>query len=154
MVRRRLARLKARRTVLFASRGVGLRLEMKILIVDDDRTSCSILSGRLNAAGHQTLTAFDAMSGFTSIMRERPDLVILDLGMPAGGGFSVAQRMRAIPTVARTPIIIVTASDDEPTRERARSIGATAFVPKPLDMELVLRAVDDTANASSGNPPA
>jgi DNA-binding response OmpR family regulator len=64
---------------------------MKILIVDDDRTSCSILSGRLTAAGHKTLTAFDAMSGFTSIMRERPDLVILDLGMPAGGGFSVAQ---------------------------------------------------------------
>ena len=57
--------------------------------------------------------------------------------MPAGGGFSVAQR--AIPTVARTPIIIIiTASDDEPTRERARSIGAAAFVPKPLDMELVL----------------
>ena len=127
---------------------------MKILIVDDDRISCSILSGRLNAAGHKTLTAFDAMSGFTSIMRDRPDLVILDLGMPAGGGFSVAQRMRAIPAVARTPVIIVTASDDEPTRERARSIGAAAFVAKPLDMDLLLRAVEDASKASSGSQPA
>ena len=127
---------------------------MKILIVDDDRTSCSILSGRLTAAGHKTLTAFDAMSGFTSIMRERPDVVILDLGMPAGGGFSVAQRMRAIPAIAHTPVIIITASDDEPTRERARSIGAVAFVPKPFDMDLVLRAVEDPSNASAGDQPA
>ena len=125
---------------------------MKILIVDDDRISCSILSGRLTAVGHKTVSAFDAMSGFTSIMRERPDLVILDLGMPAGGGFSVAQRMRAIPAVASTPIIIITANDDAGNRERATALGAVAFVPKPLDVDQVLRAVEEL-NTPSGNPP-
>jgi DNA-binding response OmpR family regulator len=93
------------------------------------------------------------MSGFTSIMREKPDLVILDLGMPAGGGFSLAQRMRSIPAVASTPVIIVTANDDAAARERAASLGALAFVPKPMDLDLVLRTVDEVAGPPPGSSP-
>ena len=121
----------------------------KILVVDDDRATCLMLSHQLETAGHLTCMAYDAMSGFTSIMRERPALVILDLGMPAGGGFSVVARMHSIPAVANTPTIFITASDDEATRERATSIGAAAFLSKPLDMEQVLQVTDDVLKSSS-----
>lgn len=105
----------------------------KILIVDDDRTTCGALTAVLKAAGYSVVSAYDAMSGFTVAMKERPDLVVMDLSMPAGGGFSVLDRMKKIPALASTPMIIMTASDDAANRARATAVGAIAFLVKPVN---------------------
>jgi DNA-binding response OmpR family regulator len=105
----------------------------RILVVDDDRTTCAMLAAMLKAGGYAVLSAYDAMSGFSMAMREHPDLVVMDLSMPAGGGFSVLERMKKIPALANTPTIVITASDEEVSRERATAIGAVAFLIKPVN---------------------
>ena len=78
----------------------------------------------------------DARNGFEALMRieeEMPDLVLLDLGLPEIDGYAVATRLRAIPSLARVPIIAVTAHGD---RERALALGCDGFIPKPFDVDL------------------
>jgi DNA-binding response OmpR family regulator len=105
----------------------------KIVLVDDDRAGCLFLSAALKPDGHNVLTAYDAMSGFTLLMRERPDLLVLDLSMPAGGGFSIVERMHRFPALATIPVIVITGTDDGLNRDRATEIGAAAFLVKPID---------------------
>jgi CheY-like chemotaxis protein len=116
----------------------------KIVVVDDDRGTCLLISGALKQQGRQILAAYDAMGGFALVMRERPDLLILDLSMPAGGGFSVVERMGRIPALAQIPILVITATDDPIQRTRADEIGAVGFVLKPID-GVELRRIVDTA---------
>ncbi|HEX3702312.1 MAG TPA: response regulator [Vicinamibacterales bacterium] len=105
----------------------------KILVVDDDRATCAILAAALKGDGRTVLIAYDAMSGFSMAMRERPDLIVLDLSMPAGGGFSIHDRMSKIPSLANTPLVVITATDNAVNRERATAIGAIAFLVKPVN---------------------
>jgi CheY-like chemotaxis protein len=107
----------------------------KVLVIDDDRATCAALAAVLKAAGHTVVSAYDAMSGFSMAMRERPDLLLLDLSMPAGGGFSIHDRMAKIPSLANTQIVVITASDSPANRERAEAIGAVAFLVKPVDID-------------------
>jgi DNA-binding response OmpR family regulator len=60
----------------------------KILVVEDDKKIALALSVRLKAKGHEVLIAHDALGGLTMANQKKPDLVLLDIGMPAGGGFA------------------------------------------------------------------
>ena len=116
----------------------------KIVLVDDDRAGCLFLAAALKPDGHSVFAAYDAMSGFTLLMREHPDLLILDLSMPAGGGFSVVDRMRRFPKLADIPIIVITGTDDPVNRERSAELGAAAFMLKPIagpDLRAAVNAV-------------
>src|SRR5688572_15790984 len=95
----------------------------KIVLIDDDRVGCLALQAALKPDHHSISTAYDAMSGFTLLMRERPDLLILDLSMPAGGGFSVLERMRRMPKLASIPVIVITGTDDTVSRDRSTELG-------------------------------
>ncbi len=115
----------------------------KILIVEDDQDIRQLLHLELTAAGFETAFARDAATAVAVARRERPDLVVLDLGLPAGDGFVVMERMRSIPDLEMTPIVVITARD---TREGERAVeaGARSFLQKPFDAdELVaeIRAV-------------
>jgi DNA-binding response OmpR family regulator len=107
----------------------------KILIVDDDRITNATLAAMLKAGGYAVVSAYDAMTGFSTAIRERPDLVVMDLSMPAGGGFSVLERMKKIPALSNTPTIVVTSSDERVSRERATAIGAVAYLIKPVNAD-------------------
>jgi len=106
------------------------------------------LTAVLKAAGYSVVSAYDAMSGFTIAMKERPDLVVMDPSMPAGGGFSVLDRMKKIPALAMTPTIVMTASDDAANRERATAIGAIAFLVKPVNGDELRQLVAANLSAS------
>jgi CheY-like chemotaxis protein len=76
----------------------------------------------------------------------QPDLVLLDISMPAGNGFTVAERMRsAVPDPA--PIIFLTASKQPGFRERARALGAAGYFEKPYEAETLLAAVREQIGA-------
>jgi DNA-binding response OmpR family regulator len=112
----------------------------KILIVEDDEKIALALALRLKAAGYQTSTAADALNGVASAEKLRPDLVLLDISMPAGDGFTVAERMRNV-SEAPPPIIFLTASKQPGLRERARKLGAAGFFEKPYEADDLLAAV-------------
>ncbi len=111
----------------------------KILIVDDDADVRAGLNIRLRASGYDTLFASDAMNAVAEARRSQPDLIILDLGLPAGDGFVVMQRLKGIPPLAVIPIIVLSARDREANENRAIMAGAQAFLQKPFnDGELLV----------------
>jgi DNA-binding response OmpR family regulator len=113
----------------------------KILIVDDDKDLLRGLSFRLRANGYETVIATDGYSAISVAQKEKPDLIILDIGLPAGDGFIVMERLRNHPSLALIPIIILTARDSQINKEGALKAGAVAFFQKPADNETLLAAI-------------
>ena len=112
----------------------------KILIIEDDRDVLLGLSIRLKANGYSVVGATDGATGMMAYRREMPDLIILDLGLPAGDGFKVMEWMSRMHPVL-TPIIVLTARDPVSNRQKAMSAGAMAFLQKPVDNDELLAAI-------------
>jgi DNA-binding response OmpR family regulator len=105
----------------------------KILIIDDDDNMRRALNKRLKAIGYETLFATDGLSATTTAFKELPDLVLLDLGLPAGDGFVVMERFRKNTKLSGIPVIVLTAREVRGNKERALAAGACAFFQKPPD---------------------
>lgn len=116
--------------------------QRKVLIVEDDADIRGLLSRRLRQRSYETAIATDGMSALVVARRERPDLIVLDLGLPAGDGFTVMERLRAITSLADVPVVVITARDAATNREKAASFGAVAFVEKPIDFDQLLETID------------
>jgi len=119
----------------------------KILVVEDDRKIALALSVRLKAKGHEVMVAYDALGGLTQASQKRPELVLLDIGMPAGGGFSLVERMQNLASTVGIPFIFLTASKDPASRARAIELGAAGYFQKPYDPEELLMAIEKTLRA-------
>jgi DNA-binding response OmpR family regulator len=112
----------------------------KILIVEDDENIAKALSIRLKNAGYEVSVAPDALAGVENAVKKVPDLVLLDISLPAGNGFTVAERIQSlIPT--STPLIFLTASKKPGLREKAKELGAAAFFQKPYEWDDLLGAI-------------
>jgi DNA-binding response OmpR family regulator len=104
-----------------------------ILVADDDRDLVTALSIRLRAAGYGVVGAHDGEEAFAVAQEHKPDLIILDVRMPAGGGFSSIDKIKHSLNTRNIPVIFLTAFDDEEMREEARRLGAAGFFRKPFD---------------------
>ena len=113
----------------------------KILIVDDDADVRQGMHLRLKANHYDTFFAADALSSMVEARKHEPDLIILDLGLPAGDGFVVMERLKSIPSLAVIPIIVVSARDARANQERAVKAGAKAFLQKPVDNAELLAVI-------------
>jgi DNA-binding response OmpR family regulator len=111
----------------------------KILIVEDDQNIAKALALRLKSAGYEVTVAPDAMTGVSAALKIQPDLAVLDISLPAGNGFTVAQKIREL-VVTATPIIFLTASKQPGLRQQAQDLGA-AFFEKPYDADDLLAAI-------------
>jgi DNA-binding response OmpR family regulator len=105
----------------------------KILIVDDDPDLKLALKIRLRANHYDTLQASDGYSAIAVAQRDHPDLIILDLGLPAGDGFVVLKHLRESVTLSNIPVIVMTARGPEFNEQEALQAGAIAFFRKPAD---------------------
>ena len=119
----------------------------KILIIEDDRKIAMALALRLKTNGYETSVAHDALTGLASAVKLKPDLVLLDISLPAGNGFGVAERIQAM-VPAFTPIIFLTASKRSENRRLAKELGAAAFFEKPYDAQELLGAIQQTLGGS------
>jgi len=128
--------------------------QKKILIVEDDQDMRQGLQIRLRSLGYSIAIAADAIAAVAAAQRERPDLVLLDLGLPGGDGFLVMERLRALLLLA-TPVIVLTGRSPDGNLERARQLGATVFLQKPVDNDVLANAVRLSLKGWSGlNPKA
>jgi DNA-binding response OmpR family regulator len=107
--------------------------EKTILIVDDDSDVRLSLQVRLKSHHYNVVFAVDGMSTIAVARTQTPDLIILDLGLPAGDGFAVLGRLKAIDSLASIPVIVVSGRDRAANRERAIKAGARIFLQKPVD---------------------
>jgi DNA-binding response OmpR family regulator len=93
---------------------------------------------RLKANNCDTFFAADALASMTEARRNQPDLIILDLGLPAGDGFIVMEGLKTNVHLAAIPIIVVSARDQRENKHRALKAGAKAYLQKPVkDAELL-----------------
>lgn len=118
-----------------------LASKQKILVVDDDPDLVQALRLRLRANDYEIATACDGYSAIATAQKERPDLIILDLGLPAGDGFVVLERLRNRGSLSGVPVIVLSARDPENNEERALMDGAVAYFQKPADNDELLQAI-------------
>ncbi|WP_280154793.1 ATP-binding protein [Piscinibacter sp. XHJ-5] len=109
-----------------------------VLVVDDVVHNRTMLIDALGMAGFEMAEAADGAQALEVAMRERPDIVVMDLTMPVMDGFESMRRMRLMPELADVPVIATSASATPETAARARASGASAFVAKPIAHDTLL----------------
>ncbi len=115
----------------------------KILILESDRRTAMDLADCLMANGYDVLIASDGLTGLQVILDQSPDLIVCEVWMPVGIGFSLAQRLREL-GLGDIPIIFITGRKDNDLRETARQLGAADFFEKPCAPETILASVGNT----------
>lgn len=113
----------------------------KILVIDDDQELLQGLRIRLRSYGFDVQLASDALLGVHLALKIRPDLILLDIGLPGGDGYLTMTRLRSHMPLAHVPIIIITAADASTHQDRALKAGADAFFQKPVDNQQLLAAI-------------
>jgi DNA-binding response OmpR family regulator len=125
----------------------------KILIVEDDNLQLTILARRLKSAGFEIVAARDGLTAISTARKEQPDLILLDLGLPAGDGFVVLQRLGMLINTGTIPIIVVSSRTPLGNRDAALKAGAIAYIHKPVDIPVLLKAIHEALGISPPEPP-
>ncbi len=113
----------------------------KILIVEDELDIAKVIVKRLTQAGFKVAVATDAYQGVELTHKEKPDLIILDLMLPAGGGISTLRHIRESALTACTPVIILTGMKDELFKEEVLKEGVDAYLEKPYDADKLIEVI-------------
>ncbi|MFC2091524.1 response regulator [Elusimicrobiota bacterium] len=114
----------------------------KILIIEDAPTMVKALEKILVGAGYQTVVAMDAIQATMFAMREKPDLIILDIMMPAGGGISVARKLNLSVLTSSIPIIVFTGASLDKVKEQMTNLRIKHFIEKP-NIDFLIKCVND-----------
>jgi DNA-binding response OmpR family regulator len=123
----------------------------KIVVIEDDLTFLDLLRVHLSGAGHEVLTAEDAVLGLRSIIANSPDLILLDLTVPYLDGFEMIAALRNDPATRNIPVIVLTGRGDDETYAQARELGAAQLLTKPVERDLLIKAID--GQLGSRRPP-
>lgn len=115
--------------------------QKKILIVDDDRSTRLTLSSLLQSEGFRTATAPDGERALERAKRLRPDLIVLDLGLPGMDGWQTLRRLQGEPATATVPVMIVSARGEPTDVVQAVQNGAEYYVGKPFRSDELLRGL-------------
>jgi DNA-binding response OmpR family regulator len=118
----------------------------KILIVEDDQKIAMALAIRLKANGYSTSIAPDAIAGASQARAIKPDLILLDISLPGGNGFQLAETFLRMPETNGTPVIFITASKNPELMQKVMQLGAIGLFEKPFDTEKLLNAIDSKFN--------
>jgi two-component system KDP operon response regulator KdpE len=110
----------------------------RVLVVDDEPSIVRVVAANLRARGYEALTAASGETALAVIETQQPDCIVLDLGLPGIDGLEVLRRLR---TWARTPVVILTAVEDQRDRTTALDLGADDYVTKPFAMAELLARV-------------
>jgi DNA-binding response OmpR family regulator len=113
----------------------------KILIAEDSATAVELIKRTLSPLGHQIVIANDGENAERMILDEKPDLIILDIIMPRMNGFQLCRSLRSNPGFKDLPIIMITSMDRESDRYWGLKQGASEYLVKPVDPNLLLERV-------------
>jgi CheY-like chemotaxis protein len=109
----------------------------RMLIVDDNRDSAHSMSTLQRLRGHETLTAFTGPDAVAAAAEFKPEVVLLDIGLPGMDGFEVARRLRAMPALAGAFLVAMTGYGSDDDRATAREAGFDEYLVKPVDLDLL-----------------
>lgn len=128
------------------------RAKKLILLVEDDTDVRMAMGVRLKSLGYDVTVAKDGVSAVALTRRGRPDLVLLDLGLPCGDGFAVLDRLHRLPDAP--PIIVISGRDRELSEQRVLGLGARAFLQKPVENDVLHDAIAEVLGRGSASGKA
>lgn len=108
-------------------------MKEKILIVEDNPQNVRLIEMTLRARGYSLLKATDGEEALDIAIREKPDLIMMDLNLPKVSGLEVTERLRQMPAFNHIPIIAVTAHAMKGDEEKIIEAGCDAYLPKPIN---------------------
>jgi len=115
---------------------------IKILVADDEKDILEVMAKKIAAAGYAVIKANDGEEAWDGIVKESPDVILLDLTMPKRDGFEVLKMLREQPPSAKwQPVIIVSARAELDDMKKGFSLEADHYLTKPCSIEDVLRAI-------------
>jgi len=108
---------------------------MKVLVVDDDQNIRLLLNFNLSASGHKVITANNGKEGIDLALREKPDLILLDIMMPVMDGYQACQILKEKSITKDIPVFILSAKSQMMDLDEAFNAGADDYITKPFDIE-------------------
>ena len=127
------------------------RMGATILIVEDDRNIGNLVRTYLERDGYRVVWVRSGEEGLAELQRQRPGLVVLDVGLPGIDGFEVCRRVRDL---GETPVIMLTARDEEVDRVLGLELGADDYVPKPFSPRELVARVKAVLRRTRPRPPS
>lgn len=137
--KQRLREAKRRKGQILLPRKRRKRDIRNILVIDDEKDLCKLLSSILSSKGYNVASANTKREGIASIKKERPDLVLLDLKLPDGNGMDLLPKIKKMSP--GTVVSIISAYGNEESREEAKGKGVYSFIDKPFVEENILRSI-------------
>lgn len=113
----------------------------RILICDDEFDVTQLVKTRLEPEGYSVLIAADGVQSVSVANRERPDLIILDIKMPAGDGYSVFENLKKSVRTMNIPVIFFSALPEAQVKQKAEELGAAGYIAKPYEPEELIGKV-------------
>jgi CheY-like chemotaxis protein len=118
---------------------------LRILIVDDNRDSADMLATLLTFSGHETFIANDGLEAVDRAANLRPDVIVMDIGLPGLNGYDAARRIRELQCDTQPVLVALTGWGQDGDRRRSESAGFDAHLVKPLDDRLLDKLLVDCA---------
>lgn len=114
----------------------------RVLIADDSRFQVQMLASWLTPRGFEIISAYDAMQAWTAALRLGPDVILLDINMPAGTGLEVLKRMRLSAKTQNIPVIVITGESSPGCEATFKALGISKFLQKPVGEEELCAALN------------
>jgi len=125
----------------------------KILIIEDTENNRVLLTRRLKPKGYDIVTAEDAERGLAMVPTERPDLILMDVGLPGMDGWTATRQLKTDPVTQLIPVIALTAHAMQGDRDKAAEAGCDDYETKPIDFNRLFEKIATLlASRSSGTP--
>jgi DNA-binding response OmpR family regulator len=124
-------------------------MNTRVLVVDDELDTLNLLRTILDISGYVPITTLNSVDAVGLAEVEKPDIVLLDIMMPKLDGFTLCKMMRANASTRNLPIIFVTAYEALDIEERRVEAGANKVINKPINMDVLIKAIDEVLSAPS-----
>ena len=108
---------------------------MKVLIADDDKELSQFLKMALHNYGWEVNVAFDAIQALVTAKNWKPDVIVLDINMPAGTGIGALEKIRKNMDTSMIPVLILSGSQDPEIKDKTKALGALGYMHKPVEVE-------------------
>jgi DNA-binding response OmpR family regulator len=125
------------------------RCEVRTLVVDDDPDVRLVCRVALTSFGHEVLTARDGEEGLATALRERPDMIVLDIMMPRKDGLSLLRDLRADESAKEIPVVLLSALAASTDQLRGYEAGADGYLTKPFSPDDLNSTISHIASMSS-----
>lgn len=123
-----------------------------IVVVDDDLDICATIDEILSHEGYRVLTVPNGLKLLTTLAEKEPDLILLDVNMPAVNGFDLCRALKRSPEFCHIPVVLMSALADWDNQELAGTMGAVEHLHKPFDLQQLTTCVRDRKRNSGASP--